>query len=58
MLKNTQFGKDHGADAVQDYESFKKAIPILAYEQFIPYIDMVKQGKQNVLWKVKNKVII
>ncbi len=51
VLKHTQFGKDHGADAVQDYDSFKKAIPIRDYERFVPYINMIKEGKQNILWK-------
>jgi hypothetical protein len=50
-VKNTQFGKDHGLDAVLDYEGFKKAVPIRDYEQFVPYINMVKEGKQNILWK-------
>ena len=51
VLKHTQFGKDHGVDAVQDYDSFKKAIPIRDYERFVPYINMIKEGKQNILWK-------
>ncbi len=50
-VKNTQFGKDHGLDTVQYYEGFKKAVPIRDYEQFVPYINMVKEGKHNILWK-------
>ncbi|MBP7990903.1 MAG: GH3 auxin-responsive promoter family protein [Sediminibacterium sp.] len=50
-VKNTQFGKDHGLDTLQDYEGFKKAVPIRDYEQFVPYINMVKEGKHNILWK-------
>jgi hypothetical protein len=50
-VKNTQFGKDHGLDTVQDYEGFKKAVPIRDYEQFVSYINMVKEGKHNILWK-------
>ncbi|MEN9351015.1 MAG: hypothetical protein RL372_1993 [Bacteroidota bacterium] len=50
-VKNTQFGKDHGLETVQDYEGFKKAVPIRDYEQFVPYINMVKEGKHNILWK-------
>src|ERR1700744_2715787 len=47
----TQFGKDHGLDKVKIYEEFKAAVPIRDYEQFKPYIEQVKQGKHNVLWK-------
>ncbi|HTJ13043.1 MAG TPA: GH3 auxin-responsive promoter family protein [Dinghuibacter sp.] len=47
----TQFGKDHGLDKVKTYEEFKAAVPIRDYEQFKPYIEQVKQGKHNVLWR-------
>ena len=50
VVANTQFGKDHGLNTVQDYEGFKKAVPIRDYEQFVPYINMVKEGKHNILW--------
>jgi len=51
VVKNTQFGKDHGLNEVEDYEGFKKAVPTRDYEQFVPYINMVKEGKHNILWK-------
>ena len=51
VVKNTQFGKDHGLNEVEDYEGFKKAVPIRDYEQFVPYINLIKEGKQNILWK-------
>jgi hypothetical protein len=51
VVKNTQFGKVHGLNEVEDYEGFKKAVPIRDYEQFVPYINMVKEGKHNILWK-------
>lgn len=47
----TQFGKDHHLKQVKDYESYRSAIPLRDYEAFKPYIDQVKEGKQNVLWK-------
>ena len=51
--KGTQFGKDHGLDQVKDYESFKKAVPIRDYEGLKSYIELVKNGEANVLWKGK-----
>ncbi len=47
----TQFGKDHGLDKVKTYEEFRDAVPVRDYEQFKPYIELVKQGKHNILWK-------
>lgn len=49
--KNTIFGKDHQLQNVNSYEEFTKAIPIRDYELIKPYIEQIKQGKQNVLWK-------
>jgi len=49
--KTTIFGKEHGLDQVKTYEDFKKAVPIRDYEAFKPYIEQIKKGTQNVLWK-------
>ena len=51
--KGTRFGKDHGLDQVKDYESFKQAVPIRDYEGLKSYIELVKKGDANVLWKGK-----
>ncbi len=49
----TAFGKEHDFAAIATYNDFKKAVPIRDYEAFIPYIDQIKNGTQNVLWKGK-----
>lgn len=49
--KDTQFGKDHGFKDVQTYADFKKMVPIRDYEAFRPYIDLIKEGQHNILWK-------
>ena len=49
--RKTEFGKDHQFDAVNNYEEFKQAVPIRDYEEFKPYIQKIKDGKHNVLWK-------
>jgi len=51
--KNTDFGKDHGFDKIQNYDDFKKQVPVRDYEQIKPYIDKIKEGRHNVLWKGK-----
>lgn len=56
MLKvgrNTDFGKEAGLEKVTDYEGFKQTVPIRDYEQFKPWIERIKEGKHNVLWKGK-----
>ncbi len=49
----TTFGKDHKLDAVTDYAGFAQAVPIRDYEAFKPWIEQIKAGKENVLWKGK-----
>lgn len=46
----TAFGKEHGFEAIRGHEDFRKQIPIRDYEGFRPYIDLIKQGRSNVLW--------
>jgi hypothetical protein len=49
--KITEFGKEHKFGNVNTYQDFKEAVPIRDYEAFIPYIDKIKEGKHNILWK-------
>lgn len=49
----TTFGKDHSLSEVKTYEDYKAAVPIRDYEAFKPYIEQIKAGQQNVLWKGK-----
>jgi len=49
--KNTDFGRDHHFQDINTYEDFRKAVPIRDYEAFKPYIELIKGGKHNVLWK-------
>ncbi len=56
LIKNgsrTQFGRDHKLKDTGSYDEFKAAIPIRDYEGITPYIDQIKEGKQNVLWHGK-----
>ncbi len=47
----TEFGKEHGFENIKAHEDFVKQVPIRDYEEFKPYIEKIKQGKHNVLWK-------
>lgn len=49
--RNTEFGKHINLGSVKTYEEFRQAVPIQDYEQMKPWIEMIKQGKHNVLWK-------
>jgi len=47
----TEFGKDHQFSEIKNHSDFVAQVPIRDYEQFKPYIEKIKQGKHNVLWK-------
>jgi hypothetical protein len=49
----TDFGKETGFDKVNTYEEYRQAVPIRDYEQMRPWIDRIKEGRHNVLWKGK-----
>ncbi len=49
--QKTEFGKDHSFDKIHSHDDFAANVPIRDYELFRPYIDKIKQGKHNVLWK-------
>jgi len=49
--RKTQFGKDHGFESIKTYADFKEKVPLRNYEDLLPYIEKVKSGEQNVLWK-------
>jgi hypothetical protein len=48
---NTEFGTDHKFKDIKTHKDFASAVPIRDYEQLKPYIEKIKQGKHNVLWK-------
>ncbi|MBN8663969.1 MAG: GH3 auxin-responsive promoter family protein [Chitinophagales bacterium] len=51
--KSTSFGKDHGFSSISSYADFVRQVPIRDYEQFKSYIELVKEGRHNILWRGK-----
>lgn len=47
----TEFGKEHHFNSIKTHEDFVKQVPVRDYEAFKPYIERIKEGKHNVLWK-------
>jgi hypothetical protein len=48
---NTAFGKDHLFSEINNYEEFKNQVPVRDYEGLKHYVERVKNGEQDVLWK-------
>lgn len=49
----TKFGKEHHFDQIKTFEDFAKYVPVRDYEALREYVDLVVQGKENILWKGK-----
>ncbi len=49
----TFFGKEHHLQDVKNHSDYQQAVPLRDYEAFKPYIEQIKAGQQNVLWKGK-----
>ncbi len=47
----TEFGKQHSFDNIKSHEDFVQQVPVRDYEDFKIYIEAIKQGRHNVLWK-------
>jgi hypothetical protein len=50
---NTLFGREHSFSSISNYDDFKKQVPIRDYEGLKSYIERIKQGEENILWKDK-----
>lgn len=51
--RGTEIGREAGLDQVNTYEEYRQAMPIRDYEQLRPWIDRIKEGRHNILWKGK-----
>lgn len=51
--KHTKFGKDHDFSSINTIADFQKNVPIRDYEDLKEYIEKVKLGEENILWKGK-----
>jgi hypothetical protein len=47
----TNFGRDHAFQNINSHQDYIQQVPIRTYEDFIPYIEKIKSGQPNVLWK-------
>ncbi len=53
--RQTAFGKDHQFGDIHTYEAFRERVPIRDYEDLKMYIERIKKGESDVLWRGKPK---
>lgn len=45
----TRFGTEHGFASIQDWDTYRARVPIRRYEDFLPYLEPMKQGEPGIL---------
>ena len=48
---DTEWGHHHHYDNIKTYDTFTKNVPVSTYEDIKAYIDRMRHGQQDVLWK-------
>jgi hypothetical protein len=51
--KATEFGRRHSFEKIHSYEDYKKNVPVREYEGIKEYVDLILEGRQNILWPGK-----
>ncbi len=46
----TEYGKQHHFKEISSYRQFKEQVPVVSYEDLLPYINRLLEGEQNILW--------
>lgn len=49
-IAGTDFGDEHGVKDGLSYEAFRTTVPPRGYEGFVPYLDRMRAGEEDVLW--------
>lgn len=47
----TKFGRDHQFDSIKTYDDFKRLVPVRDYEGLKTYIQDIRNGEADILWK-------
>ena len=51
----TAYGRDHGFGKIRSYEEFSRTVPVNTYEELKGFIDRMRHGERDVLWKGRVK---
>lgn len=55
MADNTEYGRKHHFDSLRTYETFAHTVPLNDYETIKEYVERMRHGEPDVLWKGKVK---
>lgn len=47
---NTQYGQEFKFRNIKNYQQFQEQVPVISYDDLLPYINKILSGEKNVLW--------
>jgi hypothetical protein len=53
--KVTEWGKKYDYASLSSMQKYSERVPVQTYSGFVPYIDRIRKGEQNVLWPTEIK---
>jgi len=54
--KDTEFGKRYAFASIENYETFRERVPVNDYDSIRPDIELLMEGRQNILWPTDIKL--
>lgn len=48
--KDTAYGRDQKFASIKNRRQFEEQVPVVSYEDLLPYLNRLLKGEQNVLW--------
>jgi len=46
----TKYGREYGFKDINSVSNFKRQVPVVNYDNFLPYINSILKGEENVSW--------
>ena len=50
IAKDTEWGKKYDYSSISSMQKYSERVPVNSYPGFVPYIDRIRMGEQNILW--------
>lgn len=47
--KDTEYGRKYGFADIKSYEGFRRAVPVITYDDISGYVDRMIDGEKNIL---------
>lgn len=55
--KNTLYGKKYSFDEIKNSKEYREKVPLTKYEDYLEYIEMIKEGEKDVLTEEEVKLL-